>query len=298
MNRIFQLLNYNPHNYKHVRLAVMVAFVVIAHLGLFMERSYAQNPPAEEATTEQSEAAAEGEDGVTEKATEAAEEVEPVAADDSISILSYFLAGGWAMYPLLAASIIMLMIILERLYYYFFAVKISHKSFQQDLSDSLQSGGLKGAEKTFGEYEEYEITGILKEGMAVASNDPELFTRGVEREAGNLIQRSEWGLAVLAAVSTIAPLIGFLGTVSGMIGAFDAIANADTVNAKVVAGGIKEALITTATGLIVGIPAMVFFQYFTGKVNGFATDIEQAANSIYKELLRLQGKQSGQSSAA
>ena len=85
-------------------------------------------------------------------------------------------------------------------------------------------------------------------------------------------------------MSTIAPLIGFLGTVSGMINAFDAIANADQVNAKVVAGGIKEALITTAAGLIVAIPTMSFYQFLTGKVNGFATEVEEGANKIYKEL--------------
>ena len=90
-------------------------------------------------------------------------------------------------------------------------------------------------------------------------------------------------------MSTIAPLIGFLGTVSGMINAFDAIANADQVNAKVVAGGIKEALITTAAGLIVAIPTMSFYQFLTGKVNGFATEVEEGANKIYKELLRKKG---------
>ncbi|HNF15308.1 MAG TPA: MotA/TolQ/ExbB proton channel family protein, partial [Leptospiraceae bacterium] len=64
----------------------------------------------------------------------------------------------------------------------------------------------------------------------------------------------------------------------------------DQVNAKVVAAGIKEALITTAAGLIVAIPAMSFHQVLTGKVNGFAADVEEAANRIYKELLKLQAK--------
>ncbi|MCX7997827.1 MAG: MotA/TolQ/ExbB proton channel family protein, partial [Leptospiraceae bacterium] len=100
----------------------------------------------------------------------------------------------------------------------------------------------------------------------------------------------ERGLTILASVSTIAPLIGFLGTVSGMINAFDAIANADQVNAKVVAGGIKEALITTAAGLIVALPAMAFYQVLQSKINGFAAEVEEAANRIYKEYLRKKGE--------
>ena len=134
------------------------------------------------------------------------------------------------------------------------------------------------------------ITEIIQNGMDVCSGDPELFVKGIEREAAEVITLLERGLPILASVSTIAPLIGFLGTVSGMINAFDAIANADQVNAKVVAGGIKEALITTAAGLIVAIPAMSFYQILTGKVNGFATEVEEAANRIYKEYLRIQAK--------
>lgn len=123
--------------------------------------------------------------------------------------------------------------------------------------------------------------------MEVSQNDPEIFAAGIEREAGEVMTLLEKGLTVLSAVSTIAPLVGFLGTVSGMINAFDAIANADQVNAKVVAGGIKEALITTAAGLIVAIPAMTFYQYLQGRVAFFTSEVEEAANKIYKEYLKL-----------
>ena len=132
-----------------------------------------------------------------------------------------------------------------------------------------------------------KITEVLLNGMEVSQNDPEIFASGVQREAGEVIVLLEKGLIVLSAVSTIAPLIGFLGTVSGMISAFDAIANADQVNAKVVAGGIKEALITTAAGLIVAIPAMAFYQYLSNRVNTFLAEVEEGANKLYKEFLKL-----------
>jgi biopolymer transport protein ExbB len=170
--------------------------------------------------------------------------------------------------------------------YFFFTTKLIAKGYNQDLQDAIDAGGLAGAEKYLAASSDQRITEVLVNGMKVSQNDPEIFSQGVEREAGEIITLLEKGLVVLAAVSTIAPLIGFLGTVSGMINAFDAIANADQVNAKVVAGGIKEALITTAAGLIVAIPAMVFYQYLTSRVNAFTSEVEEAANKIYKEYLK------------
>ncbi len=193
------------------------------------------------------------------------------------------------MYPLLLASFVGLGVALERMYF-FFANRLVSKGYNQDLGDAIETGGLDGAIKFFETHKEDRITEILQNGMEVSSGDPELFVKGIEREAAEVITLLERGLTILASVSTIAPLIGFLGTVSGMINAFDAIANADQVNAKVVAGGIKEALITTAAGLIVAIPAMSFYQILTGKVNGFATEVEESANMIYKEYLRKQAK--------
>ncbi len=293
---LFRLDGINWNNRKHARVAVMVAMVLAAYAGLFIEHGQvlaplqAQEAPAPTAegaeNAAESEAAGDSEGEAAESDAETEDEGE--AASDTFALVKHFNAGGWAMWPLLLSSIVGLMVIMERLYYYQ-VTKVTTKTFQQDLSDATLSNGLNGAEEILEQNKDQAIATILREGLEISGKDPDLFSRGVERAAGGLMVASERGLAVLAAVSTIAPLIGFLGTVSGMIGAFDAIATADSVNAKVVAGGIKEALITTATGLIVGIPAMAFFQYFSGRVNGWASDIEQAANSLYKELLRRQG---------
>ncbi|MCG9874834.1 MAG: MotA/TolQ/ExbB proton channel family protein [Leptospiraceae bacterium] len=218
------------------------------------------------------------------KAPEAAQE-QVAAPKAKIGFVDLFVTGGWSMWPLLLSSIIAMGIIFERMYF-FFTTKLIAKGYNQDLQDAIDTGGLAGAEKFLADHSDQRITEVLVNGMAVSQNDPEIFSQGVEREAGEIITLLEKGLVVLAAVSTIAPLIGFLGTVSGMINAFDAIANADQVNAKVVAGGIKEALITTAAGLIVAIPAMVFYQYLTSRVNAFTSEVEEAANKIYKEYLK------------
>lgn len=216
----------------------------------------------------------------------------PAPAKSSIGLVDLFVTGGWSMWPLLVSSIIALGIIIERLYF-FTTTKLVAKGYNQDLDDAIQTGGLDGAEKFIQEHADQKISIVLQGGMDVSQNDPEIFSQGVEREAGEVLTLLEKGLVVLAAVSTVAPLIGFLGTVSGMINAFDAIANADQVNAKVVAGGIKESLITTATGLIVAIPAMVFYQYLTSRVNAFTADVEEAANKIYKEFLKKKASKVG-----
>jgi biopolymer transport protein ExbB len=197
------------------------------------------------------------------KAPEAAQE-QVAAPKAKIGFVDLFVTGGWSMWPLLLSSIIAMGIIFERMYF-FFTTKLIAKGYNQDLQDAIDTGGLAGAEKYLADHSDQRITEVLVNGMAVSQNDPEIFSQGVEREAGEIITLLEKGLVVLAAVSTIAPLIGFLGTVSGMI---------------------KEALITTAAGLIVAIPAMVFYQYLTSRVNAFTSEVEEAANKIYKEYLK------------
>ncbi len=207
----------------------------------------------------------------------------------SPGLIDLFIIGGWSMWPLALASVIALGVIFERLYF-FYSTKLVSKGYNQGIEDAIEEAGIEGAKKFLEEHKDEKISMILSNGMHVSSGNPDLFAKGVEREAAEVIVLLERGLAILASVSTIAPLIGFLGTVSGMINAFDAIANADQVNAKVVAGGIKEALITTAAGLVVALPAMAFYQVLQSKVNSFAADVEEAANKIYKEYLRKQGE--------
>jgi biopolymer transport protein ExbB len=94
----------------------------------------------------------------------------------------------------------------------------------------------------------------------------------------------ERGLIWLATVANIAPLLGFLGTVSGMIHAFEAIAAAEEVSAKLVATGIYEALITTAAGLIVAIPVQTAHNYFVSRIDKFVVDIEESGAELVDAL--------------
>ena len=98
----------------------------------------------------------------------------------------------------------------------------------------------------------------------------------------------ERGLVVISSVATIGPLLGFLGTASGMINAFETIAAAEQVNAKLVASGISEALITTASGLAIAIPAQAAYNYFISRVDNFVIEMEQASTEMIDLLIALE----------
>jgi len=278
-----------------INFILIIAFAAAFYAGLEFDRIHAQSPPgkasASKTVKKQAGGKQEGQQAgnkLEDQKREAGKKTERrnAASAPETTILELFKKGGPFMWPLLLASVIAVMLILERLFF-FLTNRPSTRKFQHELADSLESGGLDEAHNYLQGKDSLVIARVLNEGYRISKSEPEIFAKGVEREAGGFLARWERGLPVLAAVSAIAPLIGFLGTVWGMIEAFGAIAGADTVNAKIVAAGIQQALITTASGLIVAIMAMVFFQLFSSLVSGFATDIEQAANNVYKHMLQL-----------
>jgi biopolymer transport protein ExbB len=108
--------------------------------------------------------------------------------------------------------------------------------------------------------------------------------KAVETEAMNCVNSLENGFNFLTALGSLSPLTGFLGTVSGMIGAFKSIAEATEVNAQIVANGIYEALITTVFGLIIAIIAMIAFSIFSHIVDKFAAEVEKSCSELITEI--------------
>jgi hypothetical protein len=94
----------------------------------------------------------------------------------------------------------------------------------------------------------------------------------------------ERGLVVLATIANVAPLMGFLGTVAGMIAAFGAIAEAGQVEAQLVAGGIKVALITTATGLIIAVPVNIAYNFFVTRIDKLIIDMEEGTGAVLRMI--------------
>jgi biopolymer transport protein ExbB len=125
---------------------------------------------------------------------------------------------------------------------------------------------------------------ILYAGLERHEEGTDRVMKAIENQGLIEMSKLEKGLVVLATLTNIAPLLGFLGTVWGMILAFQSIEAAGEVEATLVAGGIKVALLTTATGLVIAIPVSVGHNYFVAKIDGLVIDMEESAQKMVDTL--------------
>jgi biopolymer transport protein ExbB len=196
------------------------------------------------------------------------------------TLLSMFHDGGAWMYPLVLCSLFALGVIIAKAYTLWAAHRRS-KSVMEEVESLARSGRLDDAIRVAAETPG-PVAAILYSGLrrvrarqTGADIEKAIQTTGVI-ELGFL----ERGLTVLATISNVAPLLGFLGTVAGMISAFGAIAAAGQVEATLVAGGIKIALITTATGLIIAIPVNVAYNFFVTRIDKLIMEMEQGTANV------------------
>ena len=125
---------------------------------------------------------------------------------------------------------------------------------------------------------------ILLAGLDKHEEGTERVLTAIENEGMIQMSRLESGLVWLATIANVAPLLGFLGTVAGMIIAFGAIELAGEVDATLVAGGIKVALITTATGLTIAIPVNIAHNYFVSKIDSMVIEMEETSQNLVETL--------------
>ena len=200
--------------------------------------------------------------------------------------VDFFIRGSWAMWPLLLSAIIGFSYIIER-FITFFRARIDPEAFTSDLLKRFKEDGASAAISYCRRVRSpvaRVLQPVLEKYVAIGKNKAVLedtLTRVAIRELAFL----DRGMLVLASVSNIAPMLGFLGTVSGMIKAFTAIALAGTVEPTLVASGISEALITTATGLALAIPISGAHAFFTQKVNTYTRSMEEASAALMDLLL-------------
>lgn len=204
--------------------------------------------------------------------------------DESVSAVEILSQGGLLMVPLFALSVLAVYVIAERWK--------TLKNAEMDLGDlletieSLLKSGNRSAAIEFCEQTGKPIGRILKAGLQrlgrPISEIKESIRNAGKKEIYHLENRMNW----LATIAGVAPLVGFTGTVTGMIRAFmDIQALQGNVNPSVLAGGIWEALITTATGLIIGIVAYAFYNYLIGKINRMVFELENTS-SDFVDLLQ------------
>ncbi len=196
-----------------------------------------------------------------------------------------YVDGGNFMHALLIASIIGFVFIIERLVTLSRA-RVNIRRLMSEVLQAMRSDGLDGAMRVC-EGTRGPIAAVLHSGLLRAGRGPDAVKEAIETAGSIETSFLERGLVAIATVAQVAPLLGFLGTVSGMISAFAAIASAEQVSAKVVASGIEEALITTATGLIVAIPASIGHSFFVSQIDRFVLEMEEASAELVNELIEM-----------
>jgi biopolymer transport protein ExbB len=201
-------------------------------------------------------------------------------------LIETFQKGGVFMWPLLICSVIGLAVVLERAWT-FSRAKVNTRQFMSKVIGAMKEDGLPGAievcQRTRG-----PIAAILHAGLMRAPKGPEEVEKAIENAGAIEMSFLQRGLIILASVVNIAPMLGFLGTVSGMIHAFEAIAAAEQVSAKLVASGISEALITTEAGLVIAIPVQIANNFFISRIDRFVLDMEEASVELVDTLVDME----------
>ena len=200
----------------------------------------------------------------------------------SMDLKDLFIAGGSFMWPLLLSLLIGIAVAVER-FFVFNRAKLNVNKFLEQLGGYIRKGDLGGAENLC-DRTKGPVSAILRAGLLRRDKGLADVEKAIESAGSIELAHLEKGLVVLASVSSIAPMLGFLGTVSGMIRAFGEIAAAKNVDASLVAGGIQEALITTATGLVIAIPIQMANNYYIAKIGSFVTDMEEASMFLVDQL--------------
>ncbi len=191
----------------------------------------------------------------------------------------YFIEGGPGfMGIVLVALILGLAIAIERIIYLNMATT-NTKKLVASVDDALSSGGIEAA-KEICRNTKGPVASIFFQGLERSSEGIDAAEKAVVSYGGVQMGLLEKNISWLSLFIALAPMLGFMGTVIGMIGAFDAIAVANDISPAVVAGGIKVALLTTVFGLVVAIILQIFYNYIISKMDSIVNNMEDASISL------------------
>lgn len=197
-----------------------------------------------------------------------------------------FLKGGPLMYPIVLCSVIALAVFIERLWYIRRA-EINTGEFMEEIAETLRRNKIMEAIDKCNAMPG-PIARILKAGILKHDRPRSDIKEAIEDAALHEVPQLEKNLGVLATIAHIAPLLGLLGTVTGMLKAFQVIEQKATalvpVNPADLAGGIWEALIATVAGLALAIPAYVAYNFLVTRVDGFVLEMEKSATDLVNIL--------------
>ena len=208
-------------------------------------------------------------------------------------VAEYFRQGGIFMYPLLFFSVLAATVAIER-FIVFTKAKINVNEFLTKIRKALLvNRNVKEAIKVC-EQHKGPVASVMKAGLLRYGHAREDIEKTIENAALYELDRLERRLGALATTANVAPMLGFLGTVAGMIKSFATLAEQGLTNPAAVAVGISEALITTAAGLIIAIPAQLIYNWYTTKITRFVRDIEVASNMLIETFIEMDSQRYGQ----
>lgn len=184
-------------------------------------------------------------------------------------------SGGWLMVPLLLASVVAFAVILERAWS-LRSSRIAPKHLLADVWRQLQAGPLS-TEAVQRLRQDSPLGVLLAAGISNANHGREIMKESIEDAAAPIVHEMERYLTLLGTIALISPLLGLLGTVIGIIDAFLVATATAMSDPTLLAGGISKALVTTAVGLLVAIPAMVMHRYYLRHITSLTVRMEQQA---------------------
>ena len=214
-------------------------------------------------------------------AQEAAVNAETDLAGESMHqiLMQKFLEGGWGwMLPVLVCLVLGLAIAIERMLFLTFS-NINTKEFIAKVEEALNNGGIEAA-KDVCRNTKGPIASIYYQGLDRYDQGLDAVEKAVVSYGSVQTGQMESGLSWIGLFIALAPMLGFMGTVVGMIGAFDQIQAAGDISPTIVAGGIKVALLTTLMGLIAAVILQLFYNYIISKIDSLVNDMEDASITL------------------
>lgn len=217
--------------------------------------------------------------------TETATELAP--AEDVITLWTMFQQGGWAMYPLLAFSVALVGLA------GYCAMLIREKRFVQpealdDLRAAIREGDVEAGQRACEAHPGY-MTDVLKAGFDAVQDGyatPAAVNEALEERASKVLASPLVFVQYLQVIASVSPMMGLLGTVSGMVKAFRNIAAQGLGKPELLANNISEALVTTATGLLIAIPALMAYFFFKNKYTAASSGIYECVGSLTRLMTK------------
>lgn len=211
----------------------------------------------------------------------------PESSETSVTLWSLFQQGGWAMYPLLALSVALVGLVV------YCALLIKDARFTQpevagELQEAIKTGDPDQALKVCREHEGYmtEILAITFNTIQEGHRSVTAVNEAMEERAGKILTKPLVYVQYLQVIASVSPMIGLLGTVSGMVKAFRNIASQGLGKPELLANNISEALVTTASGLLIAIPALMAYFYFKNKYLAASSGVYEALGAKTRLMIK------------